>query len=241
MKILINSIPKSGTHLLANFVSLVTTGEPCDGAGRFIREASEAPFSYETVLTALETRMMKGGGIWTAHVLYQKNLELDLARMGVTTFFLYRDPRAIAVSRAHYLGKHQGHYHSEHLARYRTVSARICEVLRGWGDRQNMDASSAMNIDIMCRSYMPWRDVGPSLRYEDLLENGAREVEYIASALSMTVDNPARIAEEALAVQTATFRQGTVDGWREDWTAQHEAIFRRVAPKLLEDMGYAAD
>jgi len=238
-KVLVNTIPKSGTHLMANFVWLTLTGEHHNGRGRFIREVSEAPFSRCTIEGAVELRAMKGSGLWTGHIFYHHELPLAFRRCGLTTLFLYRDPRAVIVSRAHYMTDHHGHYHSEHLRKFKTISARVCAIIRGWGTGDGMDPENAYNIADFYDQFEGWRYDVPAFRYEDLLSDGASQVERIAEIFGVEVDNPAEVATSALGIQTATFRVGTVDAWRYDWTEQHEALFNRVAPDFLKAWGYA--
>lgn len=242
MKVLINTIPKAGTHLLANFVSQALGQGVYRGGNRFIREVSEAPFRSATIKSALELRMSKAAGVWTAHLFYYPGLMGCLSDIGARVFFLYRDPRAIAVSRAHYMTAHHGHFHSAHLRSCHTMRARICVALKGWGDRERMDADNALDIDGMCRAFLDWRRESDvlALRYEDLLHHGAASMRAVAAHLGVEApENAGELAEQAAQTKTATFRKGTADGWREDWTEQHAQIFDEVAPSLLEDMGYA--
>jgi hypothetical protein len=41
--------------------------------------------------------------------------------------------------------------------------------------------------------------------------------------------------------RSPTFRRGQIGGWREEFTAEHKALFKEVAGDILIELGYERD
>lgn len=139
MKVMVNSIPKGGTHLLLKLVYLL--GIPDDpkrfwlGAG-IIRQGFEplnkvmkGSYSSNTVMIGSESPVSIGTdwlirklhGIpenhsFGAHCLHSKKLSELLHSCGITPVCILRDPRAIAASHMHYIKTWKKHFlHSAYM------------------------------------------------------------------------------------------------------------------------------
>src|SRR4051794_1215414 len=99
--IIANSIPKAGTHLLRKclylFPELFDAGVHLD-----------ISLQIDTIDELL--RKMPGGGIATAHLLYQREYAEVLKRRECKTILIIRDPRDIVISFVHHVMKTDHHY-----------------------------------------------------------------------------------------------------------------------------------
>ena len=139
MKIMVNSIPKGGTHLLLKLVYLL--GIP-DDPKRFWLGAGQIRLGFEplnrllkgsysdSVITIGSEVPVEVGARWLekkiskvpdnhsfgAHCLYSENLSELLKNNEVIPVCILRDPRAIAASHMHYVKKWTKHFfHNEYM------------------------------------------------------------------------------------------------------------------------------
>lgn len=130
MKVIANSLPKSGTHLIGRVLELVGIEEMHKGlTGALIRPTSKNPLknarlnairspnggeeSYAIDLDDLNNRIKKRyldeylgtvdeGQFVTAHVPYSHKLDCYLNELGFRMIYIVRDPRDVLVSLYHY-------------------------------------------------------------------------------------------------------------------------------------------
>lgn len=140
MKVMVNSIPKGGTHLLLKLVYML--GIPDDpkrfwlGAGVIKRgfepwnKILKGSYSSETIQIGCETPVEVGAAWLTnkiknipdnhsfgAHCIYSDGLSSIMSKNGVRLVCVLRDPRAIVASHMHYVKKWKKHFfHKEYMA-----------------------------------------------------------------------------------------------------------------------------
>ena len=100
-RVIANSIPKAGTHLLKICLNLFP--------GLLNANAHlDISMQIETMLGLLS--VVADGGVVTAHLPYQKAYAQMLKELRYKTLLIIRDPRDIAVSFSHYVMKATDHY-----------------------------------------------------------------------------------------------------------------------------------
>lgn len=254
--VFVNSIPKSGTHLLERALSLMgaSTQVPL-----FLSSAAAGnypPGADETVLVGVgmpvlvSARLLRQalaglapGQVVTGHVPYSPPLEKLLRELGFRMILIVRDPRDVAVSLAHHIAREPRHRLHASFAKL-SPDDRILRAItgvRGDGDEQ---------LDDIYRRYhavLPWLGSGLCLlvRFEDLVgQKGGGSDERqrailleIGSALGL--DQPdLPLIQRDLFGHGVTFRQGLIGQWRQQFAAVHEEAFTRVAGPLLSELGY---
>lgn len=140
MKVMVNSIPKGGTHLLLKLIYLLGVQDDPRrfwlGAGIIKRgfepwnKIAKGSYRQNTVQIGCETPVYVGEGWLTkklrnipdghsfgAHCIYSEKLSSVMSDNGVRIVCVLRDPRAIVASHMHYIKKWKKHFfHKEYMA-----------------------------------------------------------------------------------------------------------------------------
>ncbi len=251
-RVIVNSIPKSGTHLLERalyllgvsdgqplFLSGATAGEyaPDDGEQLPVGVGMPVMVSARKLRERLDN--LPAGKVITAHVAYSRGMENLLGELGYRMLLMVRDPRDVAVSLAHHIAREQGHrLHQQFLGL--SPDQRISRTIAGCPQLQDVrERFSAV---------LPWADSETCLtvRFEDLVgakgggsdEAQRRAIEAVCRHLGLA-DGDVEAVQRELFGQGATFRRGTIGQWREQFTPEHQRLFEQVAGDLLERLGYS--
>ena len=99
--ILVNSIPKSGTHLLLNVIYAI----PGARAGSSFLWQLSRPDSREPQYLDEEIRSFRTGDVHAGHIPYSAEIAAWLDEHEVRQVFIYRDPRDVTVSLWRYIMK----------------------------------------------------------------------------------------------------------------------------------------
>lgn len=256
-KVLANSIPKSGTHLLTQLLGEVPAlwfsgvhfiGEQfradLDRPGDRLGEFDAAGLA--TLLAKIRT-----GQYATSHLPAGPGIADELARAGFVHLLIVRDPRDIVVSRAFYLTKATRLQVQPRFAALPTDSDRLMAAIRGLPATETERA--VPSIGERLDRYRAWL-TDPSVcvvRFEDLvgpMGGGSEPAQYesirrILDTCNRPADEAAvrRIAGRVYAKHSATFRRGAIGDWRNHLTDEHLAAFAEVAPDGLRTYGYVEE
>jgi len=233
--IFVNSLPKSGTHLLLQ----ITRAMPGTRYfGRFIA-TSPSLTQRERNPSALSRRVTKVMPSETlgAHLYYFPEVAKAFERINALHLFIYRDPRDVVISEARYLSEmnrwHRMHKYFRDLADDR---ARLGLALDGL-DARYPEANARL------LPYAGW--IGKpgvvAIRYEDLI--GPRQADEIARVVAAWQAHGGTTggAEELVSrlrgaidpAKSHTFREGGAGNWRNSMTeAQAETFSQRLAPSI---------
>ena len=255
-RVIINSIPKSGTHLLERalslmgvstqvplFVSSATAGNYPPGDDETVLVGVGMPVCVSARLLHQALAGLAPGQVVTGHVPYSPPLDKLLRELGFRMILIVRDPRDVAVSLAHHIAREMGHRLHASFAKL-SPQERILRAItgvRGDGDEQLEDISRRYH------AVLPWlsSDLCLLVRFEDLVgQKGGGSDERqrsvlleIASALGINQpDLP--LIQGQLFGHGATFRQGLIGQWPRQFTEVHQEAFARVAGGLLRELGY---
>lgn len=263
MAMIVVSLPKSGTNLVSRCVEALDY-VPI-GAG--IRDSYPAVYARLAEAKGDETSVRKredvlgdsstliracvgAYGFRTSvfvHGLEHKGTLRDsCGGREMPVIFNYRDPRAVITSLVNYLtnGAREAYTplsgYSELaaiLARLPTVPERLIFLMKhvpnylGQVFRKNLWLLREPRVLSVSYEML----VGSQGRGSDADQLAC--IEKIASYLGVTAEIP-RIAASLYAKASRTFRQGSVDGWREAFTPDVEREFRRIYADILESYGY---
>ena len=243
-RILANSIPKSGTHLLSRCLHLFPDVED---SGLRIR----GRIKPKTLGKRLN--QVGGGCFIPLHLAFTPEREQLLADLGFTMVLIARDPRDIAVSHFHYVArKARMHRLRAYYNSLPDDSARLMASIRGISESMGQGRVRLGDINKRCRVYLGWAKHGACVvKFEKLigpLGGGTRQVQHgeirrIAAHLGMALDTTTveYIAANVYYRKSSTFRKGIVGDWMNHMTPEHKAAFKEVAGQLLIDLGYEAD
>lgn len=233
--IVVNSLPKSGTHLLLQITRAIPSSRYF---GRFI---ATSPSLTQRQRSSIElsrriSRLMPAETVG-AHLYYSAELSDAIERINALHLFIYRDPRDVVTSEAHYLSDmnrwHRMHKYFHDLP---NDKARLKLALDGLDERYP-DANARL------LPYAGWVDAPGvvAVRYEDLI--GARQGVEIARIVSAwqarrdgtteTDELSARLGRAIDPGKSHTFREGGSGKWRSRMNdAEAKSFTERLEPSL---------
>lgn len=245
--VLVNSIPKSGTHLLSNMIFSIPysqmRGDATD-ADKFSDDSARLEFLKKQFLDFSESTVFLG------HIPYSLEIDNWLSANQVKQVFVLRDPRDVAVSMHYYVMKSGlKHYHFPLYEQLQTNDERLMRVIQGFGEgKENykVDATSIPNLKIFYEAYLPWIDSPNThvVRFEDLIapEKKYAKVQSLLRFLEITPSNSninRMIQRGQNPKRSGTFRKGKTGGWRDEFNQEHEEAFEQVfGNDLLRKLGY---
>jgi hypothetical protein len=234
-KILCISLPKAGTHLLERALCL-------------------HPALYRKVLPTLHDdnigrwhdltfllRSLAPGQILVSHLHHRPEYRASLAASGVRCLFLVRDPRDLLVSQAHYIAAERGHRLHDLFAGQPTLQDRLRLAISG--DVPHRLPSIGQRLG----DFAGWLDDSDLVvRYEDLIGGEATAARqrttlhqlYQALGMPQTDAFIGGVQDRLRSRVSPTFRRGSTGEWREHFTDETEALFRRAAGPVVERYGY---
>jgi hypothetical protein len=243
--VFVNSFPKSGTHLLLQILEAIPRKTHY---GSFIATTptltfrQRSPRSHRRLIERIAP-----GELIPGHLYYRPEHHALLVAKRCTHYFIYRDPRDVVVSEAHYLTYmnrwHRLHRYFKGLANDRE---RITFSILGSSYRKvPYDYPDIAERFGWYRGWLEQPDVC-CLTFEELVPARRREttrrlVQFYLDRVGSS-DPPDGVVDRALAAvdstASKTFRKGQVGGWVDEFTDEHRDQMRRVAGQMLVDLGY---
>ena len=260
-RILVNSFPKSGTHLvtaaLDHFPDLRTAGihihqqSFVHGATEESQTRAQPELDWDKVHTTL--KRAKPGQYVTAHFLPHPPLLEILEELGYRTIFVYRDPRDIVVSTVLYIKSLPRHpRHRRFMEVYSSDEDRMLAMITGVPGDEFGPALGALGRRL--RKFLPWMHARNTLpcRFEDLVGEpggGCADAQLrLLLEIGQHIHRPltdqmaSDIARRTWSPKSATFRTGMHGEWRRRFDARLRREFaREVSGELLAAYGYETD
>jgi hypothetical protein len=242
-------MPKSGTHLLTSLLeSLPTLRFAAQLVSYLGQDAVGADEEYEHLVRRF--RHLRDSRYIIGHLTYDPAIERAIAEAGVRMITILRDPRSHILSWAHYL------LTTRHVPgrdwvtdRYPDMDSLLPVLVRGIGVPGVYPYLP--DIGERFRRYSAWSESGTGIvvRFEDLVgargggdddrqEKVTHEIlEYLGYAeLGVATQN---VASRVFSTNSATFRTGQIDSWRQELPADlAEETYDRCG-SLMETWGYA--
>lgn len=233
--IVVNSLPKSGTHLLLQIARAMPNSRYF---GRFVATSPSLTLrerSPAAIARRIE-RLMPAETVG-AHLHYLPEVAEALERVNALHLFIYRDPRDVIISEAHYLADmNRWHRMHRYFRKLPDEKARLELALDGL-DRRYPEANTRLI------NYAGWIDAPGvvAIRYEDL--SGPRQADEIARVVAAwrarggtTAEGSGLITRLRCAIdpgKSHTFREGGSGKWRGAMTGPEADEFsRRLQPAL---------
>jgi hypothetical protein len=243
------SFPKSGTHLLDQILLGFSEVAPFSkrlhsfyaeyegGSGR--KRAPEEALAW---LDSLAPR-----DVASAHLFARPEAVARVNRPVFAPYFIFRDPRDVAVSHVFYVTdmepKHVHHAYYRSLPDFET---RLKVSILGRPDAQ----VEFPDIAARFAPYLGWL-AQPSvlkIHFEDLVNDRIAALNRIADHFLARVpmQSPRQRILDALESsinpgKSPTFRSGKTGEWKRHFTPEHKSIFKSTAGDLLIRLGYEKD
>ena len=238
--IVVNSLPKSGTHLLLQIARAMPGSHYY---GRFVATAPSVSLKQRSPdALARRIRRFMPGETAGAHLHYLPEVAHALEEINALHLFIYRDPRDVIISEVHYLtDMNRWHRMHKHFRGLPDSHARLALALNGL-DLRYPEANARM------LPYAGWVDA-PSviaIRYEDLI--GPRQGDEIARIVAAwqarggaieTDELERRLRESIDPKRSHTFREGGSGKWRRGLTNTEADRITEYLKPALTAYGYA--
>ncbi len=245
--IIVNSIPKAGSHLLTQVIDGVIAVSPLIDSGYPPINRAENNLKMRDDQDKLaRLHELNAGDVAYGYLKSKPDFLAELGQDKYSLFFLYRDPRDVVVSQVQYATymKEDHHLHLYYNEKFDTDEARINAAIRGIDD----ELYGISSIKVRYDGYAGWINLPNVLpvKFEDLiLDRDAtfvRILEFLKGRglVLMTSDEEA-IASMHAAVQpkkSGTFRKGQPGGWKEAFTEENKHVFKEEAGDLVVRLGY---
>ena len=243
------SFPKSGTHLLDQILLGFSKVAPFSRRLHSFFAGYEGETGRKRSLkeTTAWVDSLRPLDIASAHLFAWPEVVERLATPAYLSYFIFRDPRDVAVSHVFYVTEmEKRHVHHEYYAALPDFNARLSASIIGRPD------AGVEFPDIAARfaPYLGWLDhpaVMP-IHFEDLVNDRPaaleRIVDHFLARVPLAV--PRSRIHEALEssinpAKSPTFRSGRTGEWKQHFTPQHRAMFKEAAGDLLIRLGYEKD
>ena len=247
-RVVANSMPKSGTHLLASML------DQLDGmrfSGRLVTFDAGDRFDPDRPLAKLDTclKRLRDSHYIGGHLIRDPRVEQRIVASGAKLLTILRDPRAVVVSGAHYVmdARHiQGR--DEALEGFPDHASVLRAMVFGRGEPG--ERFYFPEIGERFRRYADWADssAGMTVLFEDLIGHrggGSRDdqvaqVAAILDFLGYDADSSSAIAEQMFSEKAITFRAGRIDSWRDDLTPELVGEIEHRCGDTMARLGYSA-
>lgn len=239
-KVLTVSVPKAGTHLLRQTLSLFP----------MLRLGGDLTIPREKIIPNLE--YLKRGQVVSMHHSPWPEIIDYIINNNIKVLFIYRDPRDICVSYLYWVWDIDSkNPHREFLATLPDDDARLLAVIKG--DALKYKMSGMADINTIMENRLIWRSFPfcLTLKFEDLVgpkgqgssEAQKREILRIEKHLGVTLtqNDINFILENMYSKTTATFRRGKIGDWTNHFKPIHKDTFKELTRNLLIDLGYEID
>ena len=240
----VNSIPKSGTHL----VKQIVLGMP------HIEHHHKNEF-YEGRKQNIERDfyrlgLLKENEFAVGHVFYSQEWEYMLKRLEMKHIFITRDPRDVVVSFAHFIGdKLVTHPLHEYFTDPSTTQKdKLLAIING----KKTKMLEYPNIREWFGYFNGWlnSDVH-QITFEELMiseEQRNKTVTKLAEYLWEGLQPPIPISKMVKTMEanikpskSITFRKGTIGSWQDEFDEETKHAFKAIAGDLLIKLNYEKD
>lgn len=234
--ILVNSLPKSGTHLLMQLANAIPMTV---NFGAFIAQTPSLTLREKPDSKIVsQLKSLVPGEVSGAHIFHTDLVENAILNLGALHLFIYRDPRDVIASEAFYLAKmNRWHRMHKHFKKLDTPSSQFKMALNG-----HSDLYPEANIRLL--PYANWirAENVLSFRYEDLVgpKRGIEIERLISTWMSRSsTGSRSNISVEYLLSaidpsKSHTFRNGVSGKWRDNLSRKEiENVTKKLEPSLI--------
>ncbi|MCG7899549.1 MAG: sulfotransferase domain-containing protein [Candidatus Thiodiazotropha weberae] len=232
-RVLLVSVPKSGTHMLEGILESMPT----------IRNSGWKTINNKNC-SLNKIKKIKNGMFANSHLYYSDDLYQCIKENNIKVIFMIRDPRDIVVSRCKYIVNiDKLHYAHKMLAQLGEESKQITACIKGKDD----DFPGIFEI---LEGFKGWlsADNVLTIKFENLVGakgNGSdtlrsETIREIRSFLDIEISNEEIdiINTKLQDKDTSTKRKGLIGGWTEELSSEHVEYFERNTKSILRQYGY---
>lgn len=248
-KVFANSVPKSGTNLLTQCLSLFPMLRPS-----FKHVSMNYNRRPGTDQLARKADATKRGQFTSAHVFHSPENAAVVERNDIRMLLMVRDPRDVVTSHFHYVAeKHPQHRLHEHYTNLPDDHERLLASISGVDGEHTDDGDRLESIGTWMDSFLAWeaKPYVETVQFEDLIgpkgggdrPSQEESVRRIADHLDVSIDEEelAHIADNTYSSGSNTFRKGLIGDWKNHFDPEHVEAFKQEAGDALVCLGYEDD
>lgn len=247
--VLINSFPKSGTHLL--FQLFEKNSNRIKDYKTFIASMPSISQKERSRLKTIKLiNSIVAGELVRAHLFYHSDIENILFNKKIIHYFIYRDPRDVVISEANYLyDMNKWHRLHKYFKKFPNLDDRIMFSIKGNSFYKTY--IKYPNIVERFNKYKGWltsKNVY-SIKYENLV--GANRDDEICKIMNYYIHQLSEelylddLVSKAIAnldpSKSHTFREGGTQKWKKYFNEEHKELFKEIGGQLLIDLNYEKD
>ena len=246
--VLINSFPKSGTHLLYQLF------ENLPNLKKYNTFVASMPSVTQIQKSEIKTvnliNSIVRGELVRSHLFYKPVYDKILNEKQIVHFFIYRDPRDVVISEANYLyDMNKWHRLHKYYKKYPNLDDRIMFSIKG--NAFHKTPITYPNVVKRFEKYKGWLSSPHAypVRYEDLAGKNRYEVIKIMMSHYLKISNEDldvnTLVEKAISNinprKSHTFREGGIQKWKKYFNEEHKEVFKNISGELLIELGYEED
>lgn len=236
-RIVSNSLPKAGTHLLER--ALCKYPQIFRAPTRTLHRRTLT----ESAQLVTRVRGLQPNQVLVTHIEFSPDRAAVLADPAVRSLFLVRDPRDIVVSQAHFIATRRKHAHHALFSETPDISRRFQLLIAG---SEQHDYPSLRD---RLESYAGWLDSDSLVvRYEDLVgaDGGGDSTRQLTAlseifrhlGLEFASGELQALASATFSGNSPTFRRGTIGQWRSQFDSATLELFEQTTGNIAARYGY---
>lgn len=254
----INAIPKCGTHLIGNCISLMLN-KTVDEGYDYVSEKNYTPEKAKKYLAFLKS-LKTSPIIHKTHMPFFPAIEKTLRKSGLKSVFIIRDPRDAIVSLLFYMEAKFKNSKNRNRRDFMTIDSDIYDKL-SLDEKITalMTGSCCTNyLELYLKPFVGWAHTDCSfvVKFEDLIgvkgggtyEKQLNVINEIASYLNVQL-SPTELAEitectnmyETPLVQNSlgtSYIKGQIGSWDLYFSESNKKLFKKLLGKQLIELGY---
>ncbi len=244
---LLNSIPKSGTHLLKQLLLGIPGMKHDPNKGMF----GHMHYQTEAKLDAMDN--LTNHEFVNGHLYYTSEWETFFNKRNMKQIFVYRDPRDVVVSYAYFIPTLKIHpLYDTFTQENFTHRDRIKFLIQG-GHPTEKKWGYQHDVAEWFKSFSAWMSKPEvfSVRFEDLTSSDKSRIQAVHRIVKfLWGENPVpstrplivwKMIQNINPQTSPTFRKGKIGGWRNEFDDELKALFKQKAGQLLVDLDYEKD
>lgn len=248
-RVLANSMPKAGTHLLTRLLTLLDFREQGGSLDIGPNEALQRISPDHVQRATGQLSELRPGFFARSHMYFYPEVAQIINAFQVKTITIIRDPRDVCVSDAFHILKRTEHRLHPYYIKM-SESQRLMASIVGMESTQLSGDLPSSDIGSHYRNYLGWVKQGAEsvVKFEDLIgEKGGGDdriqMETVAKVagylgLQLSKQKIADLCTNLFWTKAKTFRRGQIGDWKKHFSSEHVAAFNRVIGSMMHDFGY---
>lgn len=257
-RVFANSVPKSGTNLLAKCLFLFPYLRPSGPLHRLRIAGRHVHMNYNRNGDSDDFRQKldktKAGQYMTGHVFYTEENSNILEQEPIRSILIIRDPRDVAVSHYHWVTeKNTSHRLHDYYVNLPDDDARLMASIKGVSGKYADDGNRFEGVLEWMDSFYKWNaeNYNLTVKFEDLIgPNGGGDKQSQKEAIQKISEHIGKpisekrvdyIANNLFDTESSTFRKGLIGDWENEFNERHKEAFKQKSSNMLTELGYVQD